>query len=391
VTDLKYPEVEVLQKRDDGRYTPRGSGHFIGGRLILTADFVVKERRETETTLPIAIRPVADDAFYDCEVLYAEKGERFAILEVADPSWGYNPMPPMSLARLQDEGLFQCVIGGFRVVARHSEFEQVRGRIKPAAFSRSGLLAVNLDEAPSWPSERHGNPWRGFAGAAVICGEALVGIVVEADGDRRLLALPATRFAQHGRFKSIVRNATGQGVTVKDIDPLVAEDASAYALQTLATADAANTQEVAASQLQISNSYYQSVLSQARRSFTAALISAGVGFLFFLGAVIVALNSQAPSAAVISTLSGAIVEVIAGLNFWLYARTASQLETFHVRLDQTQRFLLANSVATNLSNDEQKDRSVAALVRTIAGDGAVPTADRGNEAGTPPEARNATT
>jgi hypothetical protein len=37
-------------------------------------------------------------------------------------------------------------------------------------------------------------------------------------------------------------------------------------------------------------------------------------------------------AAVISAISGGISQAIAALNFWLYGRTAQQLDAFHVRL-----------------------------------------------------------
>ena len=69
--------------------------------------------------------------------------------------------------------------------------------------------------------------------------------------------------------------------------------------------------------------------------------------------------------AIISSISGGIVEVIAGLNFWLFGRTATQLDLFHVRLEQTQRFLLANSVCENLGSDA-RDTARSELVRSIS-------------------------
>ena len=67
----------------------------------------------------------------------------------------------------------------------------------------------------------------------------------------------------------------------------------------------------------------------------------------------------------ISSISGGIVEVIAGLNFWLFGRTATQLDLFHIRLEQTLRFLLANSVCENPGNDA-RDSARSELVRLIA-------------------------
>ena len=83
-------------------------------------------------------------------------------------------------------------------------------------------------------------------------------------------------------------------------------------------------------------------------------------------AISVSFVSGAINSALISTISGAIVEVIAGLNFWLYSRTSAQLDAFHLRLEKMQRFLLANSVSTSVQDVQQKDKVVASLVATIA-------------------------
>jgi hypothetical protein len=137
------------------------------------------------------------------------------------------------------------------------------------------------------------------------------------------------------------------------------------AVGNVAAADPSNIQEVAASQLALSAKYYESVLLQARQSFRVALGSAVFGLLFFLAAVAIALFKGSLSAATISAVGGGIVEVISGLNFWLYGRTSGQLDIFHVRLEQTQRYLLANSISTRLTGQERSD-AVAGLVQIVA-------------------------
>jgi hypothetical protein len=139
------------------------------------------------------------------------------------------------------------------------------------------------------------------------------------------------------------------------------------AIMQSAGVDTTNIARVAASQLTISNAYYENVLSQARRSFNSAIAAAIVGLLFFLGAVAVAMTRELIGAASISALSGTIVEVIAGLNFWLYARTSLQLESFHLRLERMQRYLVANSVCENLRG-KARDLALSELVATIAND-----------------------
>ena len=242
------------------------------------------------------------------------------------------------------------------------QFDLYDAFIKPWMFSRDGLLTVALRDHQIAST----TSLTGFVGASIISQDAIVGVVVDITDTRSLLMAPTSIFGKTSEFQRLMRSETGSRPEIITISGTADDSFGAAALQSLATADAANTQEVAASQLAISNSYYESVLSQARRSFAAAIVSAAIGLAFFISAVFVALSSSVFSAAVLSTISGAIVEVISGLNFWLYSKTSSQLETFHVRLERTQRFLLANSVAENLHDDHERDQAIMKLVDTIS-------------------------
>lgn len=137
------------------------------------------------------------------------------------------------------------------------------------------------------------------------------------------------------------------------------------AIEDIAAIDTTNIAQVAASQLTISNAYYENVLLQARRSFTSAIAAAVVGLTFFMVGVVIAVTYKVQAAAVVSTLSGAIVETIAGLNFWLYARTSHQLESFHRRLERMQRYLVANSVGEGLRG-KARDAALSDLIMMIA-------------------------
>ena len=136
-------------------------------------------------------------------------------------------------------------------------------------------------------------------------------------------------------------------------------------LDQLSEAEPGEVQAVAASQIRLLTSYYSAVLAQATKSFQWALIAAGIGLVFFLGAVVLLITIQSQSIATISVIGGAIVEVIAGINFFLYGKTTTQLAHFHERLDRTQRFLLANSICETLG-DETQQKSRSELVRIIA-------------------------
>ncbi|MDE3092049.1 MAG: hypothetical protein KGJ80_21965 [Chloroflexota bacterium] len=135
-------------------------------------------------------------------------------------------------------------------------------------------------------------------------------------------------------------------------------------LENLRQAEKGDVQAIAASQILLLNEYQNQVLSQQNRSFLYALVAAAIGLGFFLTAITFLLLQQKSDAALVSALAGAIVEVISGINFYLYAQTTAQVDLFHARLDMTQRFLLANSVCDALK-DNYKEEARSALVRAI--------------------------
>jgi hypothetical protein len=124
--------------------------------------------------------------------------------------------------------------------------------------------------------------------------------------------------------------------------------------------------QIAASQIDLIRSYYDLALYQARRSFRWALIAAGVGLAFFLASVAFLLLERPQQVATVSLISGALIEVIAGVNFYLYNKTSIQLADFLTRLDLTQRFLLSSSMCETLEG-EFKQRARFSLIEIIAG------------------------
>jgi hypothetical protein len=140
---------------------------------------------------------------------------------------------------------------------------------------------------------------------------------------------------------------------------------SSQALEEVSKANPENIQEVGGAFLRLSTSYYQNALNQAKRSFMAAVIAASAGLALFIAAVSILLSRNNLQAGTISVIGGAIVECISGLNFWLYSRTASQMNIFHVRLEQTQKYLLANSISTKLTT-ENRDAALMALMEQMS-------------------------
>ncbi len=123
-----------------------------------------------------------------------------------------------------------------------------------------------------------------------------------------------------------------------------------------------NIERIAASQIQLLTSYYSLVLTQAQRSFTWALIWAFIGISSFIAAGVFLLVNHLNDIAYISAIGGALIEVISGINFYLYSKSSSQLAEFHARLDSTQRILLANTICEKIEGDlKQETRSQLAL------------------------------
>lgn len=137
--------------------------------------------------------------------------------------------------------------------------------------------------------------------------------------------------------------------------------AAEQALKRLSDAPEGDVRAIAASQIELLSRFYDLALSQAGRSFRWALAASVTGLAFFLLAIAFMLWQRSSELATLTLISGALIELIAGVNFYLYGRTLSQLSLFQGRLEVTQRFLLANSLCESLG-DEWRDKTRARLI-----------------------------
>jgi hypothetical protein len=125
--------------------------------------------------------------------------------------------------------------------------------------------------------------------------------------------------------------------------------------------------------------YYEDVQNQAKQSFRAASSVAQIGFWVLIGTLAYALTFDALgrfqiggpamaeaslTVAKIGLVSGALIEFIAGINFWLYARGARQFSAFHICLERTHRYLLAYKIGDEIT--ENKDDTLRQLVCIMA-------------------------
>lgn len=110
--------------------------------------------------------------------------------------------------------------------------------------------------------------------------------------------------------------------------------------------------------------YYVINKQQARNSFSAALFISILGFLLFAGGVIVSFIYKIDSVIPYSTLGGVIVEIIAGLFFWLYSKAITQINIFHSSLLRTEKFLTAIQLVDKITY-EQRDKTYSYIIQQI--------------------------
>jgi hypothetical protein len=123
----------------------------------------------------------------------------------------------------------------------------------------------------------------------------------------------------------------------------------------LAHTDSDDTHAIASLLQRMMLEYYADVRKQARHSFHSALGAAVIGTGFFIYAVWVAMKAGQNSEALIGVIAGALVQVISAINFILYARAARQFAAFHICLERTNRFILANSLCEKLQSPHREE------------------------------------
>jgi hypothetical protein len=125
-----------------------------------------------------------------------------------------------------------------------------------------------------------------------------------------------------------------------------------------------NTNEMGGKIQEMILNYYQDVRKQAQQSFYMALGAAIVGGIFYFYAAIIYLGKG--EAASISLIAGSLIQLISAINFYLYGKAARQFSTFHICLERTNRFLLANTLCDNISCTIKRDAMRQELIIKIA-------------------------
>lgn len=103
-----------------------------------------------------------------------------------------------------------------------------------------------------------------------------------------------------------------------------------------------------------STEYYIISKRQANKSFIAAIGSCFLGIAIYIGGFIVVVFLQ-KDVTILSTVSGTVVEVIAGLNFGIYDKCLKQLNEYHNRLCVTEKYLTSIQIADKMDNPAKEE------------------------------------
>ncbi|HEY9672816.1 MAG TPA: hypothetical protein V6D11_15335 [Waterburya sp.] len=107
---------------------------------------------------------------------------------------------------------------------------------------------------------------------------------------------------------------------------------------------------------------------QVRDVFSAAIFTCCLGFIIFATGVIAFSSQRSGMILVCSTIAGAVIELIAGLIFWIYNQSIEQLNSFHKTFYENQKLLSSIHLVNNVS-EMNKDALYAYIIQTTIGSG----------------------
>lgn len=125
--------------------------------------------------------------------------------------------------------------------------------------------------------------------------------------------------------------------------------------------------------------YYKDVQDQAKESFNTARSAARFGFWVLIATLAYVLTIDGLSrfgkvpamtgeslavTGIVGLVSGALMEFVASVSFWLYSRGAKQFGAFHICLERTHRYLLAYKIAEQI--EDGKNETLRDLVCIMA-------------------------
>lgn len=105
---------------------------------------------------------------------------------------------------------------------------------------------------------------------------------------------------------------------------------------------------------------------QVRNVFSAAIFTCCLGFVIFATGIIAFSSQRSGIVLICSTGFGAVIEIVAGLIFWVYSKSVRQLNTFHKTFYENQK-LLSSIYLVNSVSETNKDALYAYIVQNTLG------------------------
>ncbi|WP_157815354.1 tetratricopeptide repeat protein [Kitasatospora sp. CB02891] len=196
-----------------------GSGCAVGGRLVLTSAHVVHGDGPVEVFRPAGAGPVG------AEVLWCGTpgGRDDAALLLVDESLWSRPPGPVRWGRLvTDRPGTPCETWGLPDLAqragRPAEAVQLVGEVNPGTDYVGNRHVMDLRQRP--PQWSAGSPWGGLSGAAVHCGDLLVGVVAAErahSGGAQLNLVPGYVLHHDPAFRAVL---AAHGVPAAALEPV---------------------------------------------------------------------------------------------------------------------------------------------------------------------------
>lgn len=109
--------------------------------------------------------------------------------------------------------------------------------------------------------------------------------------------------------------------------------------------------------------YYTISKSQAQSSFAAALVACILGFAIYAVGILITYVEE-NRVIEYTTIGGSMVEVIAGLFFWLYSKASEQMGTYHTSLIETQRQLSAIQLSDKM-DETNRNKAYAYIITKL--------------------------
>ena len=188
----------------------KGAGYLVRNDLVLTAGHVV-----ADATGSCEVRRFATEGWLTTNIAWpGGEGLDAVLLRVEGGDADAGHLVPVRLGRFATSDRASCDAVGFpwaqldeREQYPVRRTERLQGKVDPLSgldpILGQGLLAVHAEGAVPSPRTAGGSPWEGMSGAALFCGELLVGVIVvdpKRFGTDRLAAIPAAALAGAAGF-----------------------------------------------------------------------------------------------------------------------------------------------------------------------------------------------